>query len=83
MSDELSHDQRIEYETMLHDHALEKERMKYWMRGQVWAGCISATAIGGSVTALFFGAEGWAVGVISTEFVALMALFLRKHKGNE
>lgn len=73
-----THDQQIEYETMTHDQAMEKLRMSYWMRGQIWAGCISSVAIGGSVAALFAGANALAVGIISTEFVALMALFLRR-----
>lgn len=68
----------MEYDTMVHDQKIEDLRWKYWMRGQVWAGCISSVAIGGSVLSLFFGASGLAVTIISAEFVALIALFLRK-----
>ncbi|MGV0109851.1 hypothetical protein [Arthrobacter sp. CP30] len=76
MADELTFKQQLISDQLTHRHNMEEKRHRLLVTGQRWAGSIACLGVGGTITCVLVGANGWAIGVISAEFAAIIGFFL-------
>lgn len=80
MTSQLTFKQQTIQKQQAHEHEIERGKLNLRVTGQRWAGAISILGVGGTVVCLFNGADAAAVTIVTTEFVALIGLFLYRSK---